>query len=143
MYRLELQRDEHIIYLNEGLKQLGPSFVALDSRFARLLFLPSSFLSVFFLFIYFFKFDFAVQYCSRPWLCYWIIHSMALLGESLDYQLENNAIDFLNRCQVFFFKATSISSNLLLFFNVAHGCVFNNHFIVIFFLRLCIGVSSS
>ncbi|KAI5558709.1 hypothetical protein POPTR_017G073200v4 [Populus trichocarpa] len=64
---LELQRDEHIIYLNEGLKQLGPSFVALDS--------------------------------SRPWLCYWIIHSMALLGESLDYQLENNAIDFLNRCQ--------------------------------------------
>lgn len=64
---LELQRDEHIKYLNEGLKQLGPSFVALDS--------------------------------SRPWLCYWIIHSMALLGESLDYQLENNAIDFLNRCQ--------------------------------------------
>ena len=103
MYRLELQRDEHIKYLNEGLKQLGPSFVALDSRFARLLFLPSSFLSVFFLFIYFFKFDFAVQYCSRPWLCYWIIHSMALLGESLDYQLENNAIDFLNRCQVLFF----------------------------------------
>ncbi|KAG6742808.1 hypothetical protein POTOM_053748 [Populus tomentosa] len=67
MYRLELQRDEHIKYLNEGLKQLGPSFVALDS--------------------------------SRPWLCYWIIHSMALLGESLDYQLESNAIDFLNRCQ--------------------------------------------
>lgn len=64
---LELQRDEHIKYLNEGLRQLGPSFVALDS--------------------------------SRPWLCYWIIHSMALLGESLDYQLENNAIDFLNRCQ--------------------------------------------
>ncbi|KAJ6866670.1 protein farnesyltransferase subunit beta isoform X2 [Populus alba x Populus x berolinensis] len=64
---LELQRDEHIKYLNEGLKQLGPSFVALDS--------------------------------SRPWLCYWIIHSMALLGESLDYQLETNAIDFLNRCQ--------------------------------------------
>lgn len=64
---LELQRDEHIKYLNEGLKQLGPSFVALDS--------------------------------SRPWLCYWIIHSMALLGESLDYQLESNAIDFLNRCQ--------------------------------------------
>ncbi|XP_011012893.1 PREDICTED: protein farnesyltransferase subunit beta [Populus euphratica] len=64
---LELQRDEHIKYLNEGLKQLGPSFVALDS--------------------------------SRPWLCYWIIHSMALLGESLDYELENNAIDFLNRCQ--------------------------------------------
>ncbi|KAJ6734619.1 PROTEIN FARNESYLTRANSFERASE SUBUNIT BETA [Salix purpurea] len=64
---LELQRDEHIKYLNEGLKQLGPSFVVLDS--------------------------------SRPWICYWIIHSMALLGESLDYQLENNAIDFLNRCQ--------------------------------------------
>lgn len=41
---------------------------------------------------------------------------MALLGESLDYQLENNAIDFLNRCQVLFFA-------IYYFFNVAHGCM--------------------
>ena len=47
MHRLELQRDEHIKYLNEGLKQLGPSFVVLDSRFARLLFL--SFVIIFFI----------------------------------------------------------------------------------------------
>lgn len=37
---------------------------------------------------------------SRPWVCYWIIHSIALLGESLDDELENNTIDFLGRCQV-------------------------------------------
>ncbi|XP_028553788.1 protein farnesyltransferase subunit beta-like isoform X1 [Dendrobium catenatum] len=36
---------------------------------------------------------------NRPWLCYWIIHSMALLRESLDIELENNAVDFLSRCK--------------------------------------------
>ncbi|CAN6839179.1 unnamed protein product [Brassica oleracea] len=36
---------------------------------------------------------------NRPWVCYWIIHSIALLGESVDDDLENNAIDFLGRCQ--------------------------------------------
>ncbi|CAL9224117.1 unnamed protein product, partial [Arabidopsis halleri] len=36
---------------------------------------------------------------NRPWLCYWILHSIALLGESVDDELENNAIDFLVRCQ--------------------------------------------
>ncbi|KAJ8750363.1 hypothetical protein K2173_014278 [Erythroxylum novogranatense] len=64
---LELQRDNHLEYLTQGLKQLGPSFVVLDA--------------------------------NRPWLCYWILHSIALLGEPIDYELENNAIDFLNRCQ--------------------------------------------
>lgn len=37
---------------------------------------------------------------SRPWLCYWILHSIALLGDSVDDELENNTIDFLSRCQV-------------------------------------------
>lgn len=41
---------------------------------------------------------------SRPWLCYWILHSIALLGESVDDELEKNAIDFLGRCQVRSFK---------------------------------------
>lgn len=36
---------------------------------------------------------------NRPWLCYWILHSIALLGESVDDELENDAIDFLSRCQ--------------------------------------------
>ncbi|XP_030553571.2 protein farnesyltransferase subunit beta [Rhodamnia argentea] len=36
---------------------------------------------------------------SRPWLCYWIIHSLALLGEPVDAELEDNVIDFLRRCQ--------------------------------------------
>lgn len=38
--------------------------------------------------------------CSRPWLCYWILHSLALLGEPLDAELEDSVIDFLSRCQV-------------------------------------------
>ncbi|KAJ0260566.1 PFTB repeat-containing protein [Hirschfeldia incana] len=36
---------------------------------------------------------------NRPWLCYWILHSIALLGESVDDELENNIIDFLGHCQ--------------------------------------------
>ncbi|KAJ4824718.1 hypothetical protein Tsubulata_045530, partial [Turnera subulata] len=64
---LELNREEHIQYLTNGLRHLGPAFVSLDA--------------------------------NRPWLCYWMLHSLALLGESLDDELENNAIDFLNRCQ--------------------------------------------
>ncbi|XP_024996071.1 protein farnesyltransferase subunit beta isoform X3 [Cynara cardunculus var. scolymus] len=36
---------------------------------------------------------------SRPWICYWILHSIALLGESVDDALEHNAIHFISRCQ--------------------------------------------
>ncbi|XP_021670495.2 protein farnesyltransferase subunit beta isoform X2 [Hevea brasiliensis] len=43
--------------------------------------------------------SFVVLDANRPWLCYWILHSIALLGESIDYELENNAIDFLKHCQ--------------------------------------------
>ncbi|XP_057464122.1 protein farnesyltransferase subunit beta-like isoform X1 [Actinidia eriantha] len=43
--------------------------------------------------------SFVVLDANRPWICYWILHSIALLGESVDTDLEENAIDFLNRCQ--------------------------------------------
>ncbi|XP_068336017.1 protein farnesyltransferase subunit beta-like isoform X1 [Pyrus communis] len=43
--------------------------------------------------------SFSVLDANRPWLCYWILHSLALLGESIDDELERNAIDFLSRCQ--------------------------------------------
>ncbi|CAL0298960.1 unnamed protein product [Lupinus luteus] len=43
--------------------------------------------------------SFSVLDANRPWLCYWIIHSIALLGESLHYHIQHNAIHFLNRCQ--------------------------------------------
>ncbi|KAK2991442.1 hypothetical protein RJ640_028525 [Escallonia rubra] len=43
--------------------------------------------------------SFSVLDANRPWLCYWIIHSIALLGDSVDDKLEESAIDFLNRCQ--------------------------------------------
>ncbi|KAI9176800.1 hypothetical protein LWI28_007362 [Acer negundo] len=36
---------------------------------------------------------------NRPWICYWILHSIALLGESIDARLEDRTIDFLSRCQ--------------------------------------------
>ncbi|XP_077238665.1 prenyltransferase family protein [Tasmannia lanceolata] len=43
--------------------------------------------------------NFYVLDANRPWICYWILHSIALLGESIEYEIENNAIDFLCRCQ--------------------------------------------
>ncbi|XWS32770.1 hypothetical protein CRYUN_Cryun22dG0018200 [Craigia yunnanensis] len=66
-FMLELQRENHVEYLTNGLKQLGPSFCVLDA--------------------------------NRPWICYWILHSIALLDEFVDPELEDNTIDFLSRCQ--------------------------------------------
>ncbi|KAL8153886.1 hypothetical protein V2J09_011646 [Rumex salicifolius] len=43
--------------------------------------------------------SFCVLDANRPWLCYWILHSLALLGEPFDEELQSNAIDFLSRCQ--------------------------------------------
>ncbi|XAR51859.1 Protein farnesyltransferase [Bertholletia excelsa] len=43
--------------------------------------------------------SFVVLDANRPWLCYWIVHSIALLGESLDAELESSVIDFLSRCE--------------------------------------------
>ncbi|XP_052196604.1 protein farnesyltransferase subunit beta [Diospyros lotus] len=42
---------------------------------------------------------FGVLDANRPWICYWILHSIAMLGEPLDAKLEENVIDFLGRCQ--------------------------------------------
>ncbi|XP_074312135.1 protein farnesyltransferase subunit beta isoform X2 [Silene latifolia] len=43
--------------------------------------------------------SFCVLDANRPWLCYWILHSLALLREPIDDALENDAIDFLSKCQ--------------------------------------------
>ncbi|XP_075492895.1 protein farnesyltransferase subunit beta-like isoform X1 [Primulina tabacum] len=43
--------------------------------------------------------NFAVLDANRPWLCYWIIHSIALMGDGVDDKLENDVVEFLNRCQ--------------------------------------------
>ncbi|MCD9558772.1 hypothetical protein HAX54_016389 [Datura stramonium] len=43
--------------------------------------------------------SFSVLDANRPWISYWTLHSLALLGESIDAKLENDAIDFLTRCQ--------------------------------------------
>jgi len=38
---------------------------------------------------------------SRPWLCYWVLHGLRLLGEPLEQEAElcTNAVEFLKRCQ--------------------------------------------
>ncbi|KAL5725178.1 protein farnesyltransferase [Ranunculus cassubicifolius] len=43
--------------------------------------------------------SFSVLDANRPWLCYWILHSIALLGESNEGELEDAAVEFLSRCQ--------------------------------------------
>ncbi|KAJ0054274.1 hypothetical protein Pint_02706 [Pistacia integerrima] len=43
--------------------------------------------------------SFCVLDANRPWICYWILHSIALLGQSVDAALEDRTIDFLSRCQ--------------------------------------------
>lgn len=49
---------------------------------------------------YFLFFVVILALSSRPWLCYWILHSVALLGKSADAAFEDRTIDFLSRCQV-------------------------------------------
>uniref|UniRef100_Q0VFT7 Protein farnesyltransferase subunit beta n=1 Tax=Xenopus tropicalis TaxID=8364 RepID=Q0VFT7_XENTR len=36
---------------------------------------------------------------SRPWLCYWIVHSMGLLDEPIPESLASDVCQFLTRCQ--------------------------------------------
>ncbi|CAH9088095.1 unnamed protein product [Cuscuta epithymum] len=43
--------------------------------------------------------SFSVLDANRPWLCYWMIHAIALLGECIHDELRDNVIDFLSRCQ--------------------------------------------
>ncbi|XP_041004614.1 protein farnesyltransferase subunit beta [Juglans microcarpa x Juglans regia] len=43
--------------------------------------------------------SFSVLDANRPWICYWILHAIALLGERVEPELEDNVIEFLSRCQ--------------------------------------------
>ncbi|GAB6021771.1 hypothetical protein CHUAL_004349 [Chamberlinius hualienensis] len=36
---------------------------------------------------------------SRPWLCYWILHSLSLLGEAVSDTVSSGIVRFLNTCQ--------------------------------------------
>lgn len=51
------------------------------------------------LFLYWF-YVLNVSLSSRPWLCYWILHAITLLGECVEPELEDNVIEFLSHCQV-------------------------------------------
>ncbi|GJT57443.1 protein farnesyltransferase subunit beta [Tanacetum coccineum] len=42
---------------------------------------------------------FVVLDANWPWSFYLILHSIAILGECVDVDLDHNAIDFLSRCQ--------------------------------------------
>ncbi|XP_076651386.1 farnesyl transferase beta subunit [Halictus rubicundus] len=37
--------------------------------------------------------------CSRPWLCYWILHSLQILGYHLDDKERCRIVSFLAKCQ--------------------------------------------
>lgn len=37
--------------------------------------------------------------CSRPWLCYWITHSLQILGERLEDEEASKIASFLAKCQ--------------------------------------------
>ncbi|GJN17738.1 hypothetical protein PR202_gb04834 [Eleusine coracana subsp. coracana] len=43
--------------------------------------------------------NFHVLDANRPWLCYWMVHPLALLDEVLDDDIEDDIVDFLARCQ--------------------------------------------
>eukprot|EP01101_Sappina_pedata_P009941 TRINITY_DN6145_c0_g1_i1.p1 TRINITY_DN6145_c0_g1~~TRINITY_DN6145_c0_g1_i1.p1 ORF type:complete len:378 (+),score=91.13 TRINITY_DN6145_c0_g1_i1:1-1134(+) len=36
---------------------------------------------------------------SRPWICYWITHSLTILNYKFDQQTTSDIVDFLGRCQ--------------------------------------------
>ena len=36
---------------------------------------------------------------SRPWLCYWILHSMSLFGKNIEEDLATDVVGFLSKCQ--------------------------------------------
>lgn len=37
--------------------------------------------------------------CSRPWLCYWSLHALEILGERLDDRESSKIVKFLSKCQ--------------------------------------------
>ncbi|KAI4320467.1 hypothetical protein MLD38_033943 [Melastoma candidum] len=43
--------------------------------------------------------SFASLDANRPWLCYWILHSLALLDGYIEPEMEDAVVDFLSHCQ--------------------------------------------
>ncbi|KAK9104486.1 hypothetical protein Scep_021330 [Stephania cephalantha] len=120
---LELQRGNHVEYLTKGLKQLGPNYGVLDAKYVRhWMFYWVLVLDVDDALKKGILFGFFVGVCGiavsndvlRPWLCYWILHSIALLGDFIDCNLENDAVDFLNRCQLPHLATTYAAVNSLI-----------------------------
>lgn len=37
--------------------------------------------------------------CSRPWLCYWSLHALQILGERLEDEEYSKIVSFLSKCQ--------------------------------------------
>ena len=80
---LELWCNQHVEYLTKGLDaEYCFSNVKLTRVSSLVIILLDSFHS------------------SRPWLlCYWMVHGLVLLDETLGDDLENDIVDFLSRCQ--------------------------------------------
>ncbi|XP_025151134.3 protein farnesyltransferase subunit beta isoform X3 [Bubalus bubalis] len=98
--RLVLQREKHFHYLKRGLRQLTDAYELLSSSIADPG-LPDLFL--------FFEMKPEIQislwisqHCldaSRPWLCYWILHSLELLDEPIPQMVATDVCQFLELCQ--------------------------------------------
>ena len=65
-----------------------------------------------------------LSFYSRPWLCYWILHSISLLGDYVEHEVEDNVIDFLSRCQVCSFNQSYIT--LFCFKNYSYCVLFKS-----------------
>ncbi|XP_041927807.1 protein farnesyltransferase subunit beta-like isoform X2 [Alosa sapidissima] len=67
MPRPILLREQHIIYLTDGLQHLSESYETLDA--------------------------------SRPWLCFWLLHSLDLLLQPVAPDLASDVCKFISKCQ--------------------------------------------
>lgn len=80
---IKLLRDKHIAYLYSGLSTLSEGYVSLDARYESIYPAPS----------------FKSLFCSRPWIIYWVVHALTLLGEQLSSLDKDRVITALDAMQ--------------------------------------------
>lgn len=84
---LELYRNDHIDYLLNGMSSVRCNTHVASRTPTGLASLPSGFVAL----------D-----ASRPWICFWILHSLALLDQPLSHTntpCPDTVADFLAACQ--------------------------------------------
>jgi len=93
LYQIRLLRSQHIRYLKEGMRYLAPGFIALDARYTPLpLVIPFTLVFVNTPLPYGLLSLLCIAPLSRPWICYWIMHSLDLLEEQEDTLLTSDLL---------------------------------------------------